>query len=99
MTDHSDDIIDIEQYAKEGRTPPRRERYRIRIDRERYVVHQPCLDGREILGLAAKKPEEFRLFQKLHGGEMQQVLPDTKVDFTRPGIERFVTLPLDQTEG
>lgn len=99
MTEHNDEVVDLEQYAKEGRTPPRCQRYRIRIDRERYVVHEPCLTGREILALAGKKPAEFQLFQKFRGGEMEQVLPDTKVDFTRPGVERFVTLPLDQTEG
>ena len=43
--------------------------------------------------------EEFQLFQKLRGGQMEEVLPDTKIDFARPGIERFVTLPIDQTEG
>lgn len=99
MTEHNDEIADLEQYAREDRTPPRCRRYRIRIDRERYVVHEPCLTGREILELAGKKPTEFQLFQKFRGGEMEQVLPETKVDFTRKGVERFVTLPLDQTEG
>jgi hypothetical protein len=99
MTEQHDDIVDLEQYAKEDRVPPRCRAYRIRIDRERYVVHEPCLTGREILELAAKKPTEFQLFQKFRSGEMEQILPDTKVDFTRRGIERFVTLPLDQTEG
>jgi len=99
MTEHSDEIVDLEQFAKEDRTPPRSLRYRIRIDRERYVVQAPCLTGRELLALAGKKPAEFQLFQKFRGGEMEQVLPDAKVDFTRRGVERFVTLPLDQTEG
>lgn len=93
------DLVDLEEFAKLDRQPPPCRRYRIRIDRERYVVDEPCLTGREILELAGKKPAEFQLFQKFRGGEMEQILPDTKVDFTRRGIERFVTLPLDQTEG
>lgn len=99
MTKYNDEIVDLEHYAKEDRQPPRCRHYRIRIDRERYVVDEPCLTGRKILSVAGKKPAEFQLFQKFRGGEMEQVLPDTKVDFTRRGAERFVTLPLDQTEG
>lgn len=99
MTNPNGDVVDLEEFAKANRTPPRGRRYRIRIDREHYLVHEPCLTGDEILALADKKPAEFQLFQKLRGGQMEQVLPDAKADFTRPGVERFVTLPLDQTEG
>lgn len=106
MTDHNaptqpqDDIIDIEQFAREGRTPPRCARYRIRIDREHFVVLEPCLTGRELLTLAGKcPPERYQVFQKLCGGRLQQIGLDEKADFTRLGVERFVTLPLDQREG
>lgn len=33
------------------------------------------------------------------GGQVKKIDADEKVDFTRPGVERFMTLPLDPTEG
>jgi hypothetical protein len=37
--------------------------------------------------------------QKLRGGQTKRIDLDERVDFTTPGVERFMTLPLDQTEG
>lgn len=95
----ADEIIDIEEFAKAGRAVPRERRYRIRIDRAHYVVDEPCPTGREILKLAGKAPAEFMLSQKFRGGEVKKIEPDERVDLTRPGVERFMTLPLDPTEG
>lgn len=91
--------IDIEEYAKAGREIPRHRRYRIRVDRERVVVCEPCLTGAEILALVDKSPKTHMLSQKLRGGQAEEIAPDQKVDFTKPGVERFMTLPLDTTEG
>lgn len=93
------ETIDIEQFAKEGRHVPHGCRYRIRIDRERFVVDEPCLTGAQILALVDKSPSEFMLSQKLRGGEVRKIGPDDQVDLTKPGVERFMTLPLDPTEG
>ena len=93
------EVIDLEEFAKAGRTVPRCRRYRIRIDRERFVVETPSMTGREILGLVDKTPEEFMLSQKFCGGQVKRIAPDEVVDFTAPGVERFMTLPLDPTEG
>jgi len=43
--------------------------------------------------------ERFQLNQKSHDGVVEKIGYDEKVDFTEPGIERFMTIPLDQTEG
>ena len=94
------DIVDLEEHSKSGAPPPKAERYRIRIDKERYVVDEPCLTGRELLNLAGKTPvEQYQIFQKLRGGALEEIGLDEKADFTKPGVERFVTLPLDQGEG
>ena len=93
------EVIDIEEFAKAGRSVPHCQRYRIRIDREQFVVNVPCLTGREILALVDKKPEEYLLSQKFRGGKVEKIGPDEKVDFTTAGVERFMTLPLDPTEG
>jgi hypothetical protein len=94
-----DEIIDLEEYAKAGKTPPKARAYRIRIDKEQKVVEVPSLTGREILALVKKTPETHMLSVKSKGGPARKVQPDESVDFTTPGIERFMTLPLDPTEG
>lgn len=94
------EYIDIEEYAKNGKQPPKGHKYLIKIDKAHYKVDVECMTGREILELADKKPvERFQLNQKFHGGLVKKIEYDEKVDFTQPGIERFMTLPLDQTEG
>jgi len=95
-------IVDIEEHGKKNEAPPtgKQIHYRIRIDKAHFIVQVPGLVGRDILLLAGKKPpERFLLEQKLHGGQMKVIKLDEFVDFTKPGIERFVTLPLDQTDG
>lgn len=95
----TNEIIDLEQYAKSGRRPPPGRRYRIRIDKTLHVVTQSSMTGREILALVGKTPETHLLSQKLRGGQAMPIGADQEVDFTTPGIERFQTLALDPTEG
>lgn len=96
----TDEVIDIEEYAKSGRKPPRARAYRIRIDKQIYTVEVPGMIGRELLTLAGKIPvTSYMISQKFRGGQAKRIGLDEKVDFTTPGVERFMTLPLDQTEG
>ena len=61
---------------------------------------QPTITGHELLILAAKQPiERFAVYQKVKGGGTERIALDQAVDLRTPGLERFVTLPLDQTEG
>jgi hypothetical protein len=95
-------IIDIEIFTKEQRHVPNGPHYHylILIDRQKYEVDKPSLTGREILTLAGKvPPERFQLNQRFRGGKVRKVGLDEKVSFTEPGIEKFMTVPLDQTEG
>jgi len=94
------EVIDVEQFSKEGKTPPKAKKYRIKIDREVYVVEKECMTGRELLTLAGKNPpEKFQINMRLKGGKVDPIGLDEAVCFTKPGIEKFMTLPLDQTEG
>ena len=94
------EIIDLEEYSKSNKNPPKSKRYKIKIDRDKYVVDVECLTGKEILELAGKKPaNEYNLRRKMRGGEVSKINLDEKVDFTLPGIEKFITIPLDQTDG
>jgi len=95
-----EEIIDLELYAKEGKTPPKGKKYRIRVDNQKYVTDKEEFTGREILTLAGKVPvERFQLNQKFKGGVVKKIDYDEKVDLTAKGVERFMTVPLDQTEG
>lgn len=94
------EIIDIEAYAKQGKKPHKGVRYKIRVDKETYIVHQSEITGQQILELAGKVPiTQYRLDMKLHGGATEKIELTAVVDLTKPGVERFMTLPLDQTEG
>ena len=94
------EIIDLEEFSNSNQKPPKNKKYRIKVDRQKYVVDEECLIGKEILKLAGKTPpEQFQLRQKIRGGNVTKIGLDEKVDFTKPGIEKFMTIPLDQTEG
>ncbi len=95
-----DDIIDLEEYAKLGKRPPLARGYRLKINGDPYVVHDPLPTGREILTLGGLIPvENYTLRVKLAGEKPQKVGLDEKVDLRRPGVEKFKALPRDQTEG
>ena len=98
--ENKDEVIEIEIYTKEGRELPKRKRYKIRIDKDKYIVNTDEMSGRELLELANKIPfDQYAIFQRLKGGQTQKIEFDEVVNFRTPGVERFMTLPLDQTEG
>lgn len=98
--DRPDEIEDLELCVKEGRAPRCVRRYRIRIDKEPHVVPVSYMTGAQLLELAGKCDiDRWKIFQKLRCGKVEEIGHNQKVDFTTPGIEKFKTLPLDQTEG
>ena len=99
VDDLPDELEDLEVCCKEGRAAKCVRRYRIRIDRESYVVNVTYMTGRQLLEFAGKCDiAKWKIFQKLRG-EMKEVGLTEEVSFTTPGVEKFKTLPLDQTEG
>jgi hypothetical protein len=97
----SEDPLDLEDLSKSGqRPPPNTRRFRIRVDMQSYVVEAPSLTGRAILTLAGKTPpERFILHLRVRGQRPREIGLDEPVDLTQPGVERFTTLPRDQTDG
>ena len=96
------EIIDLEDFSKgkPNEKPEKGKKYQIRVDREKYVVNTESLSGKEILELAQKMPfSRFQLNQKFRHGLVKKIEYDASVDFTEAGIERFMTIPLDQQEG
>lgn len=95
-----DEIVDLEEYAKLGKRPPLSKGYRIRVNGDPFVVHEPKPTGRAILTLAGLLPaEEYTLREKVAGQKPRKVGLDEHVDLRRPGVEKFKALPRDQTEG
>lgn len=95
-----DEIIEIEVFVREGRKPPLAKGYVIRVDKQKITVHKHELTGREILALASKVPvDNYILRQIFRGGQSAVVGLDQVVDLHRHEVEKFKTLPRDQTEG
>jgi hypothetical protein len=95
----AEDIIELEEYAKAGKPAPKAKRYRIRVDKERFVVEQPTITGKETLALVQKTPQSHQLYLHIRGGQTRIVQPGESVDLTAPGVERFTTLKIENTEG
>lgn len=92
--------IDLEDCSSGGGAVEPSHRYRIRVDDQKFTVDVPHMLGRDILKLAGLcNSEQHALYQKFRGGETKVIAPNEKADFTAPGVERFVTIPLDMTEG
>jgi hypothetical protein len=92
--------IEIETQAAGSARLPKARRYIIRIDKTKYTVDVAEMTGRAILTLAGKTPpEQYKLTEKFHGGAAKTIGLDDVVDFRAPGVERFMTLKRDQTEG
>ena len=95
-----DEIVDLEEYARLGKKPPLSRGYRIKVNGEPFVIHEPRPTGREILTLAGLLPaENYTLRVKFAGEKPRKVELDERVDLRHPGIEKFKALPRDQTEG
>ena len=90
--------IELEDFAKQGRAVPAGKRYRIRVDTARFVVESP-ITGRALLGLVGKSPNEWDLILKLRPQGQRPIGPDDSVDLTEPGVERFVTMKRQVTDG
>lgn len=73
---------------------------KIKIDGNMYDVSQKMMTGRELLALAGKTPiERYEISKKEKGNIIKKVAYEEVVDLSDPGLEKFVTLPLDQTDG
>ena len=74
--------------------------YKVQIDKGFFEAPVSRMTGRELLELADKKPaERYAIYLKVKGAQPDRIDLGEKIDLARPGVERFVTLPLDQTEG
>lgn len=94
----STEPIDLEAYAKAGKSVPDAGPYKIRVNRSFFEWPSPKISGAQVLELAKKDAEKNAVYQFVNG-KPHRVKANETVDLTAPGVERFETLPLDQTEG
>ncbi len=107
MQDHTqeveeliDEIIDLEEYAKEGRKPPKAKGYKIKVNDTTFVWPKPEITGREVLELAGlNPPDQYRLRLKVRGEKPQPIGLNDVVDLRRAGVEKFRAIRQDQNEG
>lgn len=93
--------VEVEVHVRlpHERLPPAK-RYIIKVDKDKLVTEHSHMTGRAILALASKSPpEKYKLTQLFCEGPPKTIGLDEDVDFCAPGVERFVTLKLEQTEG
>ncbi len=93
-----DEVIDVELAAQADKLPPKGRKYRYKVDELERTTDKESLTGKEILESVGKKPEQWILRQKIRG-KWFTVNPNDSVDFTTAGVEKFKTLPTDQTDG
>ena len=75
-------------------------RHTTKVDGQKYIVNVPSMTGRQLLELAGKTPpEKFMIVEKVRGEKPRRIGLDEEVDFTKRGVEKFLTQPLGQTEG
>lgn len=96
----AEEPVDIESCSARGHHPPRARKYRIRIDKKRYVIDRDAITGRELLERAGKTPHtSYRLDQRFDSGKIKRIEYDEPVSVCAPGIEKFMTIPLVQIDG
>ncbi|MGK7346057.1 MAG: multiubiquitin domain-containing protein [Candidatus Nitrospinota bacterium M3_3B_026] len=96
----SDEIADLEEYARKGIKPPLCRGYRVKINGQLYIFGSSQVTGREVLVKAnLTPPENYTLRVKIGGQRPKKVELDETVDLCHPGIEKFKALPRDQIEG
>ena len=95
-----DEIIDLEEYAREGKQPPLAKGYRLTVNGKPFVISDHNPTGAEILTLAGLLPvKDYTLRVKAAGAPPEKVGLNEHVDLRKKGIEKFKALPRDQTEG
>lgn len=89
----------IEELVKVKKKVPVARIYRLRIDKKRYDIRKHLVSGSDILALADKKPDAWKLYQHIPKQQPSPVGPDEIVDLRAHGIERFTTMAKRQQEG
>ena len=95
-----DEIADLEEYARQGKEAPHCRGYRYKVNGDPLVSDSPKITGKTVLEKANLLPvERYMLRVKIAGHPPRKVALDEVVNLRHPGIEKFLAIPQDQTEG
>lgn len=95
-----DSVNSIASNNNQGNQNPHGETYRFTVMKRQFQTHEKEITGRKICELAGlEPPEKYKLDKKMKGGEYREVLLDDVIDLSEPGLEKFVYITRDQTEG
>jgi hypothetical protein len=90
------EVVDLEQFAKEGKVPPHGKHYKVKVGEKVVIFEKQVVTGREIqVGAGYKHPECHWLFQKMKGCDFEKVDLDEKVDLAKDGVEHFAVKPTE----
>lgn len=74
--------------------------YKFKVHNVNYETRNRFITGREVLTTAGLvPPEHYKLDLKTQGNRYREIALDERVDLDEPGIEKFVAIARDQTEG
>ena len=86
------DIVDIEEYVREGRPVPHAHRYKYRVNKQHFISETPEITRECILERAGLVPtEQYRLRLKRPKGPPEEIKPGQTVHLREDGIERFIS--------
>ncbi len=93
-------IIDIEEYARSKKQIPIgiNNKYKIKVNREYYIVDSRFQTGAEILSLAGKDVNTHHLNADYGSGNVQPVKQNDKIDFVQ-GVVKFMATPVQAVNG
>lgn len=94
------DIVDIEEYVREGRPVPHAHRYKYRVNKQYFISEAPEITRECILELAGLVPtDQYRLRLKRRHGPPEEIKPGQTVHLREHGIERFIAQAKEVQDG
>jgi hypothetical protein len=94
------DLVDIEEYVREGRPVPHAHRYRYRVNKQHFISESPEITRERILERAGLVPtDQFRLRLKRRHGAPEEIKPGETVHLRDHGVERFIAQAKEVQDG
>lgn len=94
------DIVDIEEYVREGRPVPHAHRYKYRVNKQHFISEEPEITREQILERAGLVPtDQYRLRLKRRHGPPEEIKPGARVHLREHGVERFIAQPKEVQDG
>jgi Multiubiquitin len=94
LVELTEELVDLEDFARNGHQIPHARRYRIKVDHTYHEVHRPEISGEAILKLAGKIGDlVFEVVQHFRGGRDERLGDHQVVNLRTPGVEKFTSVP------